>query len=408
MENSRVPELDTFRGFAVLFIALSNLPLILSSANAVQSAPSIRQDLSAEQLFMWIWLTFVPAGLVGVVYFAFLMGVGIGVAAKGKPPGGVRTRTRQRGALLLFLGLCHGLLLWWGDVLFVYGLVLLLVAHWLPKDRGTRRTVAGLSVSMPIALLVVDSVSRFPFVAADVSEQLMASIVETFEDELASSLIYSSRDLSQIARLRVQDWADFNADMVFFGGPMILGAVLVGYEIGLSHLDRAIKNLDDRSGAALASFVVYSLLLVSYTAVRWVDPLEFSGWFSAAELLRIGSIPFAIHGFSFLFARLHTLEAVRNSVGLIGRASLSAYLSISVLGTLLSYGMGLHDKLGLIGSIATSLVVNVVLLVFAHRRSSDWEGPVEAGIVWFFSRQQKGIANDGKSNSKSTVNRATS
>src|SRR5262249_41047630 len=131
LPEDRIPELDLIRGVTILGILLVNVRFFMS--------PSAGWDLQIPRTWwgdhaVMALLTFLVDGKM-MSQLAVLFGVGLAIQADraraaGRPFTGYYLR---RQFLLLLIGLAHGFLLWYGDILSSYALVamLALVLSWL-------------------------------------------------------------------------------------------------------------------------------------------------------------------------------------------------------------------------------------------------------------------------------------
>lgn len=133
---------DLARGFMLLFIALANSHYFLRGAAVLGGYP---QDGSAvDRAVVWLIATFVDGRAFPL--FGVLFGYGIArIAARQEAlgPRGVRRLLWRRGLVLVVVGFLHAVLLYVGDILTAYG-VLLFVGAWLVrwKDRWLLVTAA--------------------------------------------------------------------------------------------------------------------------------------------------------------------------------------------------------------------------------------------------------------------------
>lgn len=154
---------DLARGCMLLFIALANSHYFLTgTTGGAAIRGGFPLDGSAlDSAVTWLIATFVDGRAFPM--FGFLFGYGVAhivrrQTASGASPREVRRLLWRRSAVLVAVGLLHGLLLFAGDILAMYG-VLLLVGAWAVRwsDRWLL-VVAGL-VLVLTALPAADSLS---------------------------------------------------------------------------------------------------------------------------------------------------------------------------------------------------------------------------------------------------------
>ncbi|NNE70887.1 MAG: hypothetical protein HKN29_11075, partial [Rhodothermales bacterium] len=128
-ESDRIVSLDVLRGFALLGILTMNIGAF-SMPSATYFDPTAWGEITG--LNGWVWrVTHVLADLKFMAIFSMLFGAGIVLMwqradASGRPATGVHHR---RMFWLIVFGLLHAHLLWYGDILYWYGMTGLVV-YW--------------------------------------------------------------------------------------------------------------------------------------------------------------------------------------------------------------------------------------------------------------------------------------
>lgn len=128
---------DLARGAMLLFIALANSHYFLQGSSVLGGYP---QDGNAiDSAVIWLLSTFVDGRAFPM--FGLLFGYGVAQIVRRQdaaavPPSAVRRLLWRRSAVLVAVGFVHAVLLYVGDILAAYG-VLLFVGAWLIrwKDR---------------------------------------------------------------------------------------------------------------------------------------------------------------------------------------------------------------------------------------------------------------------------------
>ncbi len=126
---------DLARGFMLLFIALANSHYFLSGSSIRGGFPMDGSKL--DSAVTWLIATFVDGRAFPM--FGLLFGYGVAMIVRRQEalgPKGVRHLLWRRAAVLIVVGFLHAMLLYVGDILAAYGVLLLLGAwavRW--KDR---------------------------------------------------------------------------------------------------------------------------------------------------------------------------------------------------------------------------------------------------------------------------------
>ncbi|TVQ59787.1 MAG: DUF418 domain-containing protein [Phycisphaerales bacterium] len=125
--GQRIASIDTLRGFALLGILLMNIPFFALSFYAFMD-PRIAGGFEGADLATW-WFGHLFFEFKMMTLFSLLFGAGIVMMTqradeRGLPVAGVHYR---RMGWLLLIGVLHGYLLWYGDILHAYAIFGMLV-----------------------------------------------------------------------------------------------------------------------------------------------------------------------------------------------------------------------------------------------------------------------------------------
>lgn len=131
--GERIAALDVARGIALLGILTVNVHYFGWPLGDVLATHTPPKDVSAVEYAAWYYLRTFGEGKFFTI-FSTLFGAGLTIqwlraGQRGVGFGGLAAR---RLGFLILLGLCHALLLWYGDILFIYawaGLLLLVPLH---------------------------------------------------------------------------------------------------------------------------------------------------------------------------------------------------------------------------------------------------------------------------------------
>ena len=135
-ESKRIPSLDAMRGFALLGILIMNIQSF-SMIYAAYFNPTAYGDLSGVHRWVWI-LSHLFADQKFMTIFSMLFGAGIVLMAEraeaiGRSAAPLHVR---RMLLLIAFGAAHAYLLWYGDILVIYGMSGMVV--YLFRRRSSR------------------------------------------------------------------------------------------------------------------------------------------------------------------------------------------------------------------------------------------------------------------------------
>ena len=359
-ENERIDSLDVLRGFALLGILLVNMQAFAMPAAAYMN-PTAYEDFTGANFWAWA-IPYVFADLKFISIFSMLFGAGIVLMSKRAESRGAsaaRLHYRRMGWLTLF-GILHAHLLWYGDILYSYGMTGLVVYLF----RGSSRRVL---VGSALALGVVPSlifvaigltIGYWPPEAMEgFNNDAWRPDQETLNEELAA---YRGSYLDQFPPRIVESLAAqlFILPVFFFwrvASLMLLGMAL--FRVGaLSAQWSRRQYLALIAGAAFIGIpmIVYGILLNfewNWDIRSFFFGIQFNYW--GSYLVALGWV-----GVIMLWCQSTLLRGLRTRVAALGRTAFSNYILQTLICTTIFYGHGL----GYFGSVSR---VNQMLLVFS-------------------------------------------
>lgn len=384
--GERLDVLDILRGFALLGILLVNMG-IFSFPVLAQITGTPRGDGALDRAagFAVIWLA------TGKFYplFSLLFGAGMALQmTRIEERGGQVGRFMARRLLILTgFGLLHVLLIWNGDVLFVYGLVGLALVLFRRLDPRQLLIWAGVLFALPVTLGLVGAGSTallggFSFGATpgfDPNAFLLDLQKRAIE-------VYGGGTWGEILVWRAIEWLVFTLIGLFGGQWLVLLALFI---VGMYFVKRG--NLQDmarrlptfRRGLRVGLGIgLPANFLVALVFTSGGDPLT-SPLFSLAQTVLWIVGPLLTIGYISAFVLLTQSETWRRRfapLAAAGRMALSNYIMQSVVCTLIfySYGLGLYGQVGAFASVLLGVIIwlaQILLSVLWLRRFRF--GPLE-------------------------------
>ncbi len=373
----RIEILDGLRGFALLGILLAN---ILYWSGWVLMTDGQRLSLAGPEAVAWQY-GFHHLLIDGKFYtlFSLLFGAGFALqiarlSARGAD--GLRIY-RRRVLILLGMGLIHSWLIWDGDILTLYALLgLLLPAFRNWRERSLLMLAAVLIFVVP--LLGVALTSHMGWRPQDALFGLGEAIAVAMGADPAPD-----QAVAWLARPDFMGWFSWALSGTPFSWgfrietwriPKVLGIMLIGLVVGRRLADGIL--LDDRQLLRRVLLIGIALGLPP-TIVYAIRPgLDQADWPSL-----IGTVPLALaFAAGFVLAWRSAYPLLRHLVP-VGRMALTNYLSHSIIGVVLFYGVGF----GLVGRLSPLGFYAVALAIFATQMAfSRWwlnrheQGPMEA------------------------------
>jgi uncharacterized protein len=194
----RITGLDVTRGFAVMGILLMNIIAFAMPENAYITPRAWGGDTGAD---LWIWATnYVVAdskmrGLFSMMFGASTLLVIERAVAAGASP--ARTHYGRMIVLALF-GLLHFFLIWWGDILFLYaGMGMILYAFRNLSIRALRNWAIGMGVltaifALQFAVLMATELPQMPAEARAATAGLREEMAPFSEASREAVALYRS------------------------------------------------------------------------------------------------------------------------------------------------------------------------------------------------------------------------
>jgi uncharacterized protein len=368
---------DVLRGFALLGIALVNIPyLSLDTINAAEGA-DLTQPSNAIAAFLV--MAFFQAKFY--LLFSFLFGYSALYVL-----GDDKSNRRQwiaRAVGLVILGVLHFTFLFHGDILFVYGLFgLILTGLYFRSERVIKRWAGGIYISISILFAALSLLTYVGEMSLTAQGKTLPA--ETFTSNLDSAL--ESGSFLETVGPRVELWFFAAPNGFLLQGPLVFAAFLVGVLV-------ARKN-----GLVAPNQVLMKKLLVLGLAVGLPAQL-LAAYLFLINATQVDSLGLYLVSLSLNFLTAPLLSAAyvvllwkvsqKLKLGLLssaGRMSLTVYLSQSIVFASLfsAWGFGLFGKLGVaeVTAIAalTWLALAAISLAYLNFKN---KGPMEALLSGF-------------------------
>jgi uncharacterized protein len=369
--SERIPSIDVLRGFAVLGILIMNIQSF-SMIGAAYFNPTAYGDLSGVNWWTWL-LCHIFADQKFMTIFSILFGAGIVLMtgraeAKGASPARVHYR---RTFWLIVFGLLHAYLLWFGDILYAYGMCAL-VAYLFRRRSPVTLLILGILSIAVCSLLYLFFAWSAPFWPAGQLEattnEMWSPDAETTAREVAA---YSGSYLEQM-KYRVPGsammqtfvflvWSGWRA-----GGLFLIGMAL--YKWGVLSARRSNLFYIVMTVAGLCAGIPVVLYGVKqHIAHGWSFVYSF---YVANQFNYWGSlfVSAGYIGLAMLLVRVLRENALLSSMAKVGRMAFSNYILQSLICTTLFYGhgFGLFGSVPRWGQILIVLAIWIVLVIFSN------------------------------------------
>lgn len=363
--GERIVSLDVLRGFAVLGILVMNIQSF-SMIMAAYINPTAYGDLSGLNGLVWT-LSHIFADHKFMTIFSLLYGAGIVLLTRraetrGEEPAGLHYR---RTVWLIIFGLLHAYLLWYGDILFKYG-VCALLAYLFRNMTPRRLLIVGLiifSVAFFLYLMFGFSISYWPEEAYENTSKMWNPGAATVEEQVNT---YRGGWLEQMP-LRFSE---------AIGGQTFLLAIRTGWRVlGLMLIGMALFKWGvlsaERSGRFYAYMLAIGFVVGFPLVVYGLMMNNRTGWTMAFSLFQgqlynyWGSIFVSmgyIAGVMLVTLRLGR-SAILKPLRAVGQMAFTNYIMQSVVCTTIFYGHGF----GLFGQVERKHQIIIVFAVWAFQ-----------------------------------------
>ncbi|MBY0231087.1 MAG: DUF418 domain-containing protein, partial [Gemmataceae bacterium] len=355
-DQNRLSSLDLIRGVAVLGILPANLATFLG-APVAGATPA---DRAAESLVLLV------ISMKMMTTLSILFGAGLAVQEAARRPGdGFPLRYFWRQSLLFLLGVAHGVLIWFGDILASYACVGTLAMILLLLGPGWARAVliAGLAWFYLVSAVILAVVLAFPGLGQQESERpplspdgpplpllsgkgpLEEQVADYFSDG-NQARIHRHGTFAQRTANRALVFSVVLLTMPFLFGWYVLGCFLIGTRLvraGFFHDPEKRRPLARRF---LALGVGIGLPLhVAGALLHWFYPT----WPLPGLLNVFGALPQALLYLALLMAwdASGAWPWLQERLRAVGRMALTNYLMQSVLFVALFDGLGWYGSVGL-------------------------------------------------------------
>lgn len=387
--ESRIKSLDTMRGFALLGILAVNAAYFAAPWQAAFDPLMAPLAVSDDTMWSW-WVMHTFFEFKCITLFSMLFGASIymlGGERSDKSRGAV---LRRRLFWLMIFGLIHGLLIWYGDILFHYALVGFLVLFARSWKPATLFVVGGILYLLSFALQTMNG-PLMSMVPQDqlgpILEQLESIFAVSQEDFERMRAAYQGGFVSGVQE-NISTWVEIAGHSIFGLMPRTLGVMLIGM---------ALFKLGFLSGRAPVWLYVVmtligaaSLAVIGYQGlINWQLRFETIHMMGAGLAANAGLSIFVSIGYASVFILLVKAGArlLTEPLAAVGRMAFTNYIMQSLIMTTIFWG-GMRG-FGFWGEVDRLTLWAIVLAVWALQLiwSPLWLSRFQMGpLEWFWRR----------------------
>ncbi len=383
----RDPLIDALRGFALFGILAVNIQGYVTGLSAPSLGVLSSQSTGADHLA--VLLTAFMLEFKFYPIFSFCFGYGFAVQARrwianGEPVG---TRFLRRMNAMLFMGILHGTLLWFGDILTRYAIAGYLLRRY--AARGPRKLIDAAKFWFIIAIVLIVVMGGLTAAGSFYAEpdELLAR-TQALQAEVARAFAsYAQGGYVDATTQRVKDFAIVTAGLVMmvphFMVIFLLGAIAA--QLGLLRRPERHRHLWQK----MMQFGLWIGIPINIVCawLQWrASQQPWTSSYTAAAMLTGEFAPILSIAFIAAFA-LHGGNGAGRKIVLLlapaGRVALTLYVGQSIaMAVLLSgFGFGLGATCGPACLFAIACAIYASLIAASHvMQRYTISGPLE--MLW--------------------------
>jgi len=354
--SERILNLDVLRGFALLGILVINVQLF-SMPELTLLNPTIYGDLTGANYWAWLLSHIFFEGKF-ITLFTFLFGAGVVLFTRSaeEKSRSARSLYIRRSAWLVVFGLGHAYLLWYGDILFSYGVCAFVVVGLRDRSVRTLLVFGALLYAVPSTIEILSGLTSGAAAIGDTwrpAESVIRAEIET----------YRGGWLAQMDHRIPSSFQRQTAGMIGYTGWRVSGAMLFGMALFKSGV---LTN--DRSSGFYARLIAVGGVVGIGIVAAGVAYIQAADWSAGAALFwrqfnYWGALPLAAAyvGLIARYCRWRPAGIETKALSAVGRTAFSNYLLQTLLATSVFYGHGL----GLFGSVTRVKALAIAVAIWA-------------------------------------------
>ena len=359
LNKERIQSLDILRGIAVLGILIMNIQSFAMPGSAYINPTSYG---NLEGVNYWVWVvSHIFADQKFMTIFSVLFGAGVILVSDKVEKRGLKPSIYhyKRTFWLFLIGLIHAYVIWYGDILMTYAVCSCFV-YFFRKLSPLKLLIFGLLILSIHSIIYLFFGYSLEFMPEESLKELKYSFWNPNSESITNEMNAITGSLSEQLSYNIEAALGlqiFGSLMQMFwraSGLMLIGMALFKWDI----LTAAKDELFYKKG--LIGGLLFGIPLVVWGVVQNFNAdwnLEYS-MFLGSQFNYYGSL-----GLSFgyicaimLFAKSKQLGNLKIRFASIGRMALTNYISQSIIGVAIFYGIGFgifgqlerHEQLGIV------------------------------------------------------------
>lgn len=370
LEKNRLAYLDLLRGFAILGILISNLPIL--------AEPPFSMVVHQNDLSSWVKLfsLFFISGKFFLI-FSFVFGYGFTILLASSERNGYDAKRIffRRLIGLFFLGILHATLFFNGDILVTYSL--LGVVLYFSRNIEDSKLFKIVGLFWFISLLCYGVLGLISHYSLSEDPNLTSRMI-------ADSMNGYSGSFFSTVKQRVKELSYTFPFILFFNWPSAFFIFLVGLYLGKKESLANPDLLFERFRGKWIWIIITGIVGNALFSYGQIKETSYSISFFLTSMLAIGGVSFAFFYcyvlYQFSKSENYLLSQLREAMKKAGTMSLTNYLSHSIILSFIFNGWGL----GLYGKLKPEIAMLLVIPIYGFNLvfSSIWRkyfsmGPFE-------------------------------
>jgi uncharacterized protein len=380
----RIPSLDLIRGFALFGV------LAVNAAYFAAPLPSVVNPafgpLAVTPMTAWSWfIPYVFLEYKSMALFSMLFGASLYLVGGDRSDRERSQILHRRLGWLILIGLVHGVLVWFGDILLLYALTgfsIMAARSWRPR---TLLVVGGLLFAVSMVMI-----GGLALLITTMTPQAQATYVATSwappGDQLVRLIAIYHRGLGIVQLANLAAWIEFQSQALIFLGLRTAGLMMIGMGLFKSGFLSGAARM--RTYGVWVAAGAVALLVLAWNATDIADGgfdmvrIQSLGTLVTAGLAPVVAIAYAAA--LILVLRSGAVSWLMSALASTGRMAFTNYLTQSIVMSAIFYGA---RGLGLYGGVSRPLVMAIAAALFIGQMiaSTLWlrrhdHGPFEK--VW--------------------------
>lgn len=374
--------LDMLRGFALLGIILANFPEFSLWTFQTEGHLASMPSSDTDHLTHWLLYLFVDGKFYTL--FSLLFGIGFSIIINNCKKRGANGKHifYRRMTILAIIGCLHLLMLWSGDILLLYALMgMLLPLFWSFTDKGILRW--GLFfLLLPIVIDLIRVISGFTLASLPYDAWWSKCAEYGITEDNFGSWLHDADSYRGVHQFLMQGawerlWEFVSGNRYF----KVLGLFLFGMYVGRKKI---YASLDTYRPTLKRFFLLGTIVGLPLSVLYAWSGMKGHPW---GEVCHSVLYTFSVYplgfcyasGLALLYHRFSRLS-IWKALSFPGKMALTNYLSQSVIGIILFYGIGFgmggHTSLICTTIIAMSVYVFQIFFSWLWMRYFQF-GPTE-------------------------------